>query len=272
MHHISLKKNDFCANLSLMYSEVDLIDRLRLAALDGFKAVEIQFPYELSSKVLRDRLHQYDLECILINIPAGDLMQGGEGLAAVPNKHDDLKLAVEQTLEYIDILNIPKINILAGRCLVPTKRDEYLQQFMANLEYIGAQFKGHSSRLMIEAINDYDMNGFLLTSPEDVITCITGSGQNQMMLQYDIYHMHRMERDIWLDVEQYINKIGHIQFANCPGRHEPGVGELDIMTYLRHLRTLGYDGHFGAEYKPSQITSKTLDWFYHLENSEKHKK
>src|SRR5512145_490357 len=108
---------NFTANLSLLFTEVALIDRFKAARQAGFNAVEIQFPYELSAVAIKDLLDEYDLKLVLFNVAAADLLQGGEGLACVPEKRVQFKNAVAQAIDYSELLQPEAINVLPGRCL-----------------------------------------------------------------------------------------------------------------------------------------------------------
>lgn len=46
-------------NLSMIFTEVPLIERFALAHAQGFEYVEIQFPYELSIADIQTQLEHY---------------------------------------------------------------------------------------------------------------------------------------------------------------------------------------------------------------------
>ncbi|MCK5924956.1 MAG: TIM barrel protein, partial [Methylococcales bacterium] len=143
----------FSANLSVLFTEVPLIERFERAKQQGFEAVEIQFPYELSPETIRHCLDQHHLKLVLFNVDADDLLRGGEGLAAVPEKQLAFKAAVSQALDYAHILKPDCINILAGCCQNQTKKPLYLQTFLENLDYALTQFSPLGITTVFEAIN-----------------------------------------------------------------------------------------------------------------------
>ena len=118
----------FCANLTLLYNEVPFLERFALAAADGFKAIEIQFPYDTPIVQIQQQLLEHDLRCVLINVPAGDLMQGGEGLASVPAKTAEYAAGLVECISYALALKVEFVNVLAGRCLDEDKRVFYLDR------------------------------------------------------------------------------------------------------------------------------------------------
>ena len=99
----------FSANLSLLFTELPLAERFAAARAQGFHAVEIQFPYELGIDTLAQRLRENDQQLVLINVPAGDLMEGGDGLACVPGREHAFRDAVEQAVDYARALAVPTV-------------------------------------------------------------------------------------------------------------------------------------------------------------------
>ncbi len=96
-------------NLSMIFTEVPLIERFALARAQGFNHVEIQFPYELTIGQIQNQLSTHQLNLCLINVPAGDLMQGGHGLAGIPGQEIEFRHAVEQAIQYATALNVPRV-------------------------------------------------------------------------------------------------------------------------------------------------------------------
>lgn len=254
----------FCANLSLLFTELTLADRFQAAANAGFTAVEIQFPYALDAERLKALLQQYNLEIVLFNVDADTLLQGGEGLAAVPEKQTQFQLAVAQALEYAAILQPKVINVLPGRCFDIHRKQAYLQTLKANLRFAADVFTNIGINTVFEAVNTHDMPGFLLHSGEQMLTILTELQHPNLLLQYDIYHMRRMGEDYLAFIEQHHDKIGHIQIADCPGRGEPGSGKIDFPALFRLLDDCGYSGWVGAEYNPTVTTLNSLNWFHRL--------
>jgi hydroxypyruvate isomerase len=81
------------------------------------------------------------------------------------------------------------------------------------------------------------------------------------MLQYDVYHMQRMEGNLVANVREHIGEIGHVQIADSPARGEPGTGEIRYPYVLAVLEDLGYDGYVGLEYNPTtEQTEESLGW------------
>ena len=86
-------------------------------------------------------------------------------------------------------------------------------------------------------------------------------GADNLYLQYDIYHMQRMEGELAATMAKHLARIAHIQLADNPGRNEPGTGEINYPFLFAHLDRIGYRGAIGCEYKPAGNTEAGLGWF-----------
>jgi hydroxypyruvate isomerase len=255
----------FSANLSMLFTEVGLIDRFAAAHECGFRAVEIQFPYELSAETIRQKLDEHDLKLVLFNVPADDLLQGGEGLACVPEKQDRFREALALALDYAEVLRPAAINVLPGRCLDPSRFDAYLGTFKRNLCLAADAFTPLGIKTVFEAINKLDMPGFLIDTSAKMLAVQDELQRKDVWLQYDIYHLLRMGEDPAAFIAEHAARIGHIQFADCPGRAQPGTGNADWTTIFSAIDRSGYDGWVGAEYKPLGETSASIGWLNHFQ-------
>lgn len=249
-----------CANLSLLFTELPLLERVRAAAEAGFAGVEIQFPYEVPAAALQAELQRSGMPLVLFNLPAGDLMQGGAGLAAVPGREAQFAAGLRQALEYAEVLRPQKINVLAGRLAEGVEREQALALLAEHLRQTAEAFAGRGIAVLMEAINLHDMPGFLLNTPQHLLDMLARVGHPNLAAQLDFYHMARMGLDLADCVRQLQGHIGHVQFADAPGRGEPGSGELDFEPALAALRAQGYAGWLGAEYRPVGATSAGLGW------------
>lgn len=239
------------ANLSLLFTGLPLSERVRAARIAGFDGVEIQFPYELPAIALREALERAGLPLVLINLPAGDLMSGGAGLACVPQQQAAFDQALQQALTYAAMVRPLKVNVLAGRLPAGLPAEQAWQCLSANLRATAHAFANLGIGVLCEAINPLDMPGFLLNTPAQMLELLAAVDHPNLRLQLDVYHMARQGFDLPAVIAQLAGKIGHVQFADCPGRGEPGTGQLDFAGVLQVLRECGYDGWLGAEYRPS---------------------
>lgn len=250
----------FAANLSLLFTEVPLPARFAHAAAAGFQAVEIQFPYDYPAALLAEAAQHAGTQIVLINVPAGDLMAGGPGLACHPARQAEFAAALPQALHYARTLGVTLLNILPGRVADGYSRDECEATLAANLMHAADFFAGSGIRLCCEAINDLDMPGFLLRTPDEVATLLARVPAADFALQIDLYHAARMNLSIPDMLARHLLRTAHIQFADYPGRGAPGSGTLPLAEYFDFIEKNGYTGWLSAEYKPGTDTAATLGW------------
>lgn len=249
------------ANLSMLFTEMPLIERIRAAGAAGFDGVEIQFPYELPAIRLKEELERAGLPLVLINLPAGDVMQGGAGLAAVPQRQDEFDIALESALSYAAMVRPRCVNLLAGRLAEGVSRDEALHTLVSNARKSAEAFDTLGIRVLAEAINPLDMPGFLINTPEHLDELMRAVDHPNFFALLDFYHMARQGIDLPLAIERLAGRIGHVQFADCPGRGAPGSGGVDFAAALAALARSGYQGWLAAEYKPGVAgTRADLGW------------
>ncbi len=250
----------FSANLSMLFSERPLIERFKAAKDCGFDAVEIQFPYELPAETISEQLNNHELRLILFNVDADDLLQGGEGLASVPEKKQQFVDAVNQAAEYAEILQPEFINILPGCCFDELRIETYRKILIENLKIAVKRFSLLGITTVFEAINTLDMPGFLIYSSQQMLQIMKEVNHPKLLMQYDIYHMSRMAKDIQGFIRNHAREIGHIQFADNPGRGQPGTGKLNFPEIFQTIKQSEYQGWVGAEYKPVGLTEASLLW------------
>ena len=212
----------------MLFSEIDFFDRFKAAADCGFNAVEIQFPYLYSAKSINQALQENELKLVMFNVHADDLLQGGEGLAAVPDKQNQFKEAVFQASEYAQILQPEAINVLPGRSLAINHEQEYLATFIDNLGFAANTFSQLGIKTVFEAINTHDLPRFLVHSGRQMLDILKQVKHSDLFMQYDLYHMLMMDEDPVTFIRNHGDKIGHIQFADIPGRGQPGTGNIDF--------------------------------------------
>ncbi len=250
----------FSANLSMLFKEVDFLDRFELAARAGFKAVEFLFPYEWEKAELQQRLRANGLEVVLHNLPAGDWNAGERGLACLPDRVSEFRDGVARALDYAMALGCPRLNCLAGILPAALSAEEARQTLVANARYAAGEAQKAGAKLLVEAINTRDMPGFGLSTTEQALQVLAAVNHPNLYVQYDIYHMHIMGDDLKKTIAQNVARIAHMQLADAPGRHEPGTGEIGFDDLFSAIDATGYDGWIGCEYNPTGLTEASLGW------------
>ncbi len=250
----------FNANLSMMFNEVPFLERFGAAAKAGFRGVEFLFPYDFPAAQIREQLDRHRLEMVLFNMPPGDWAAGDRGLACDPARRTEFQDGVGRALEYATVLGAKRLHVMAG--LRPRGVNEAAMRaaYLDSLRHAGAEAAKHGITILIEAINDRDIPGFYLSTSAQAFDVMHYAAVPNLAFQYDIYHMQIMEGDLAPTIEANLARIGHMQLADTPGRHEPGTGEINYPFLFGHVDRIGYTGWIGCEYRPAAGTEAGLGW------------
>jgi hydroxypyruvate isomerase len=250
----------FAANVSMLFTEAPFLDRFALAARAGFAAVECQFPYEAPAAEIRARLDDAGLAMVLHNLPAGDWAAGERGLACRPDRADEFRAGVTRAIGYAHALGVTQLNCLAGIAPPDVGTDTLYRTLVDNLRFAARAFAAEGLKLLVEPINTFDIPGFLVNRTGRCVALLDEVGEPNAFVQYDAYHMQRMEGELVGTLTRHLPRIAHVQVADNPGRHEPGTGEIRFEFLFAELERLGYAGWIGCEYKPAGRTADGLGW------------
>jgi hydroxypyruvate isomerase len=248
------------ANLTMLYNEVDFLHRFEAAAQSGFKGVEYLFPYAYPKEQLAELLAKHRLTQVLHNLPAGDWAAGERGIACHPNRVGEFQDGVDKAIEYAKTLGCPQVNCLAGIAPKDVAAEKVRSTFASNLRFAADKLGAAGIKLLIEPINTFDIPGFYLSHTQQALDLIRETGSSNLFVQYDIYHMQRMEGELAATMKAHLGQIAHIQLADNPGRNEPGTGEINYRFLFGFLDSIGYPGWIGCEYKPKGKTGEGLGW------------
>jgi hydroxypyruvate isomerase len=251
----------FAANLSMMFGEVDFLDRFAAAAACGFRAVEYLFPYPYTREDLKARLDAHGLSQVLFNAAQGDWDKGERGIGGLPGREDEFRAAMENAFAYARALGCPRIHVMAG--IVPPKTDpaSCRDVFVGNLRWAAEAAASAGATLLLEPLNPHDFPGYLIGTPDAARSVISAVGAVNLKLQYDFYHAQMTHGRLVETLKAHWDIVGHVQISGVPGRHEPdGSQEIDYRFVLAELDGLGYDGWVGCEYRPRGDTVAGLGW------------
>lgn len=250
----------FSVNLTILFTEHPFLERFAACKDAGFRYVEYLFPYDYPAEVLTEQLENNGLKQVLFNLPAGDWESGDRGIAADPGRVEEFPGGVDRAVEYARALKVQRINCLVGRRVEGASHDDQWRVLVRNLRHAAIRLAQENGILLVEPINTYDIPGFFLSTSRDGFRLLEEVGADNVKLQYDVYHMQMMEGNLVKTIEENLPRIGHIQIADCPGRHQPGTGEIDFRFLLEELDRMGYDGYVGLEYIPVPDTLSSLEW------------
>lgn len=250
----------FSANLSFLFNEVPFMERFAAAAETGFRAVEYMAPYPYAASELKAALEINGLTQGLFNLPAGNLDGGERGMACIPGREAEFRSGVATAIDYAHALGCRKVNCLAGKLPAGVSREGAKVTMIKNLSYAAAELKREGIRLVTEPINSFDMPGYFVNRTAEALEILDAVDSDNLFIQYDVYHAQRMEGELGNTLRNLAARIGHIQIADNPGRHEPGTGEINYDWLLRHIDAIGYDDWIGCEYIPATTTRAGMHW------------
>ena len=250
----------FAANLSWLFTELPFLDRFDAAAEAGFRAVEFLFPYEHAPEALAKRREANGLEVVLFNLWPGDWAAGERGFGALPGREAAFRASLERALPYLEALRCPRVHALAGVPPADSDLAACRQVFARNLSVAAEACAPLGASVTIEPINPADIPGYFLTRQDQAVAILDEVGAANTALQMDLYHCRKVEGDPAAQIARHHERIGHVQIADPPGRHEPGRGELDFPPLFELLDRLGYAGWIGCEYRPSRDSWSSLAW------------
>lgn len=250
------------ANLTMMFNEVDFLDRFAAAAKAGFDAVEYLFPYAFDSGVIARCLQDNGLTQALFNLPPGDWAAGDRGMAALPDRQEEFRASVATALIYAAATGVGRVHVMSG---IADRADPVAQStYRDALAYLSDKAGKNGLDVVIEPINRRDMPGYFLNDFNYAADLIADLGLPNLKLQFDIYHRQIIHGDVLTGLRNLMPIVGHVQIAAVPLRNEPCTGELDDVRVLKALDDLGYKGFVGCEYRPAGETVSGLGWLKHF--------
>jgi hydroxypyruvate isomerase len=248
------------ANLSTLFKETAFPGRFAAAASAGFRAVEYQYPYEWPAQELAARAKEAGMQVVLHNMPRGDTALGEHGTACLPGREQRFREDLERAVSYARAAGCPRLHCMAGVAPAGAAARDLHQTYVANLKYAARRLERENMSLLIEPLSARTVAGCFLQSSAQAVQVLDELGAANAFLQYDLFHMQIMEGNLAETLERLLPRIGHIQLADVPGRHEPGTGEINFDFLLRHIERIGYSGWIGCEYNPLGDTVEGLKW------------
>ncbi len=251
----------FCANISLMFTEVPMLDRPAAARRAGFTGVEILSPFDFPAEDWARACRAAGVTVANFNAPIGDRDKGELGLAGLPGRTDEFRASIALALRYAEAMGAERVTVHAGTVPAGARREDCLAVLPENLAWAADRFGEAGVVCMTEALNSTDRPGALLHRTRDALDAVRRAGHPNLKIEADIYHMAVMGEDIPAILRDERADIAHVQFADVPGRNEPGTGAVDFPGIFRTLDAIGFDGWASAEYVPRGRTEDGLGWY-----------
>ena len=247
------------ANLTMLYTEVDVMDRFAKAADAGFTHVEMLFPYDYDLDQVERELKANGLSMILFDTHAGDWAAGDRGYLCDPSQKERFYQSVKDGIVVAQRLGTGLLNALAGKIPAGVSFEQARATVVENLRKAAPLCEDAGITLVTEGLNSIQTPGFFLDSSKLGFEIVDEVGSPAVKFQYDIYHMQIMEGNLIDTIKANVEKIAHIQVADVPGRHEPGTGEINYPNVLKAIDESGYQGYVALEYAPAGDTQAGLD-------------
>jgi hydroxypyruvate isomerase len=248
------------ANLSMLFKEVGFLERFAAARRAGFRAVEYQYPYDLPAAEVAAAAREAGVQVVLHNVPRGDAQRGEHGSACLPGREPAFREGVERAIEYARAVGCPRLHCLAGVMPPGAERRELDATYVANLRFAAARLAREKMQLLIEPVSEHTAQNYFLRGSAQAIAVLDEVGAGNAFLQYDFFHMQVLEGNLAEKAGRLLARIGHMQVADVPGRHEPGSGEINFDFLFEHVDAIGYGGWIGCEYNPQRGTVEGLKW------------
>lgn len=265
----------FAANLSMLYNEHAFLDRFAAAAADGFCAVEYLFPYDHPEHEIAARLKDHGLQQVLFNAPPGQWDAGERGMACLPGREAEFRAGVARALAYAHALACPRIHVMAGLAPAGVERARLQAVYESNLAWAAEQAATQGVDVLIEPINTRDIPGYFINRQDEAHALVQRIGAPNLKVQFDLYHCQIVEGDVAMKIRRDLptGRVGHMQLAGVPMRHEPDLGELNYGYLFKVIdevsEACGWDGWIGCEYRPARgaaagATTRGLGWMHSL--------
>lgn len=250
----------FAANVSTLFTETGFMERFAAARKAGFRAVEYQYPYDFAPAEVARAAREAGVEVVLHNMPQGDAQRNERGTACLPGREQRFRDDLERAIEYARAARCASLHLMAGVVPAGAERAALHATYVANLKHAAKRLGEERMRLLIEPLSERTVANCFLRSSAQAAQVLEEVGAGNALIQYDLFHMQIMEGNLAATIERLLPRIGHLQIADAPGRHEPGSGEINFDFLFRHVDALGYAGWIGCEYNPARGTVEGLTW------------
>ncbi len=250
-------------NLSILFTELPLLERPVAAAEAGFDAVEFWWPFasptpsdaEVDGFVAA--IQNAGVQLVGLNFFAGDMPAGDRGVLSIPDRSASFRANIPVAIDIASRLGCRTLNALYGNRVDGGNPSEQDALAAENLALAAAAFDGV---ILLEPLSGASQ--YPLRTAADALAVIDRVGAGNLRLLADLYHLTVNGDDLDAVIAEHTGRIGHVQIADAPGRHEPGTGSIDLKAHLHKLAANGYTGHVGLEYQPSGASVDSFGWLH----------
>jgi hydroxypyruvate isomerase len=246
------------AHISWLFAELPYEERPRAARRAGFRCIESVWPQPDEREQLPARIAEEGLSVSLLNCAAGDLEAGDRGFINDPSRGDQAERSFADAAALASRIGAKTINVLVGRALPDLGLRRQREAAVLTLRSFGAEARARGLTVVVEPLNEMENPGYLASDPASARELIEDAGSESLGILFDVYHLARVGSDPLAAIDRHGDLIRHVQISDFPGRGEPGSGNLDLPAILARLRSCGYRGAIGLEYRPTAATLGSL--------------
>jgi len=254
----------YLVNCSILFTELPLEQRPAAARAAGFDAVEFWWPFPTATpgdaevdafvRSVRDA----GVRLVGLNFFAGDMPAGDRGVVSWPGREREFADSVAVAAGIGEQLGVAGFNALYGNRVDGEQAEKQDELATANLAVAAAAAARIGASVLVEPVSGAPK--YPLRTAADALAVIDSVVANNVALLADLYHLTVNGDDVDAVIAACTPRIGHVQIADAPGRHEPGTGTIPLQAQLDALEAAGYQGWVSLEYKPESSTVDGLDW------------
>jgi hydroxypyruvate isomerase len=253
-------KSLYAPNISWLLPELPFAERAQYIAKAGFSGCEFGFSSHADLEGLKAVQDEFNLKVVLFNLDVPVWDDANRGYLAEPARRDEFKTKLDEALKIVAFLQVEKVMLSAGRELPDITYEDQRNCAIENLRYAAPLAQEANALFTIEFLNPIDNPGYFLRSMAESVEIVAEVNHPHIKFQFDTYHIQLIEGNVTQKLIDNMPHIGHVQFADVPGRHEPGTGELDFLFIESVIRDRGYLGYIGLEYIPKAKGMEALSW------------
>ena len=255
----------YAANCSLLFTEVELLERPAAAHAAGFDAIELWWPWPdqpVPPDAKIDRfvaaVRDAGVQLIGLDFFAGDVAGADSGVLSIPARSAEFRDNIAVTVGIGEALGVPAFNALYGNRVSDVTSEQQDDLATENLTLAAKAAAAIGGTVLVEAVSG--PKPYPLRTADDVVAVLDRVTARNIGFLCDLFHLANNGDNIDAALAAYADRIAHVQIADHPGRGEPGTGTLDLDRYLSTIEASGYSGHVGLEYIPTTTTIDSLRW------------
>lgn len=259
----------FSVNISMLFLELPLLDRPAAVAQNGFSAIECWWPFaravpsgaEADAFVSAVLSANVDLVCL--NCFAGDRDRGDRGITTLPEREEEFRESIRVLLHIAERTGCKRFNVPYGHYVEGCSRVVHDETALRNLAFVGRAVRPLGGTVLVEPLTWGDNGPYPLRTSKDVLAIVDQLGDQNLdnfKLLADVYHLASNGDDPVAVLRQHLDRVGHVQIADTPGRNQPGTGRLNFAEVFSALADGCYDGYVGLEYHPLGRTIDSFGW------------